>query len=79
MSDQIRPGANAAAVTASDTTTYSGVRAVYVGGAGDVAIKFPGNATAVTFAGVAAGSLLPIQAEKVMATNTTATSIVVIY
>lgn len=79
MSEKTRPAGNAQAVTKSDTTTYSGVRGVYVGGAGDVAIKFAGNDTAVTFAGVAAGTLLPIQAERVMSTNTDATSIVVLY
>ena len=67
----------AAAVTISDTTTYEGVRAVWVGGAGNLAVSFGG--TAVTFVGVNAGQILPIGPTKIMSTNTTATSIMVLY
>lgn len=79
MSEQIRNAASAAAVTPSDSTVLTRVRALYVGGAGNVAVTFPGNPTAVTFVGVMAGAVLPVQAEKVMSTNTTATSIVALY
>lgn len=77
--DQTRPAANAAAVTASDTTVLAGVRSLYVGGGGNVAVRFPGNSTAVVFTAVPAGAILPIQAERVMSTNTTATAIVALY
>lgn len=77
--DQTRPAARAQAVTKSDTTTYSGIRALYVGGAGDVALTFPGSATPVTFTAVPAGTILPVQAERVMSTNTTATAIVALF
>lgn len=76
--DQTRPAANGAAVTKSDTTVLSGVRALYVGGAGDVVVRFPGNPTSVTFADVPAGVILPIQAERVMAA-TAATDIVALF
>lgn len=79
MSEQTRPAGNAQAVTKSDTTTYQGMRAIYVGGAGDVAVKFFGNATAVTFVAVPAGTVLPVQAEKIMETNTDATNIVALF
>ena len=79
MSQITRPAADAAAITKSNSTTYENIRGVYVGGAGNVAVKFPGNNTAVTFTGVAAGSILPIQPVQIMSTNTTATDIVALY
>lgn len=80
MSQETRPAANGVAVTKSDSTALDGgVRGLYVGGAGNVAVKFPGNDTAVTFTGVTAGSILPIQVTFVMSTNTTATDIVALY
>lgn len=70
----------AIAVTKSDSTVLpDGVRAVWVGGAGDVAVIMSGDTAAVTLAAVPAGTLLPIQVSKVMSTNTTATSIVALY
>jgi hypothetical protein len=71
----------AVAITKSDTTTYtpqSGgyLSALYVGGAGDVAIMPVGDTTAVTFSAVPAGTVIPVRCQKVMSTNTTATAIV---
>jgi hypothetical protein len=63
------------AITKSDDTVLVGVRALYVGGAGDVAVRAPGSSTTITFVGVPAGTVLPIVVGKVMAA-TTATSIV---
>ena len=63
------------AVTPHDTTTIS-YKALYVGGAGNVAIKHTESGTAVTFVGVAAGTILPVTGILVMNTNTTATNIV---
>lgn len=65
----------AAAVTASDATILPVTRAIWVGGAGNLAVIMAGDTAAVTITGVAAGTLLPIQVTKVMSTNTTATSI----
>lgn len=79
MSEITRPAGNAEAVIASDSTTLSGVRGIYIGGAGNVAFLFPGQKTAVTFTGVTAGLILPVQPVKVMSTNTTATDIVALY
>jgi hypothetical protein len=72
------PGYDAAAVTPSDTTHLGNVRALYIGGAGDVRIDTEGGST-VTFVGVQAGSILPVRAARVYSTSTTATSIVAIY
>lgn len=69
------PAYDAASVTTSDTTRLGGVRALYIGGAGDVKITTEGG-TDVTFTGIAAGSILPIRATRVYATGTTATDII---
>lgn len=71
---------DAIAITKSDATEYvptaSGyLDALYIGGAGDVAVMTAAGNT-VTFAGAVAGSIIPIQCQKVMSTNTTATNIV---
>lgn len=67
------------AVTPSDTTILK-FKALYIGGAGNVAIKHNSGDTAVTFTSVPAGTILPIQTGEdgglVMSTNTTATNIV---
>lgn len=64
-----------AVVTKSDVTVLTNVRALYVGGAGDVAVTFA-DGTSATHVGVLAGSVLPVQATKVLSTGTTATNIV---
>jgi len=70
----------AIAITPSDATVLpDGIRGVWVGGAGNIAVIMSGDTTAVTLAGVPAGTLLPIQISKVMATNTTATAITALY
>lgn len=66
---------NAFLVTKSDSTIVN-CRAVYVGGAGDLAIMPLDGSTAVTLSAVPAGALLPIACAKIMSTNTTATLIV---
>jgi len=69
----------AAAVTPGDSTILPATRGIWVGVAGNLAVIFAGDTTAVTLVGVAAGTLLPIQVTKVMSTNTTATNIVALY
>ncbi|TIR87352.1 MAG: hypothetical protein E5X05_01255 [Mesorhizobium sp.] len=65
---------NAVAVTKSDTTVVL-FDAVYVGGAGDLALR-PVGGTAVTFSGVPVGTTISLRCDRVMSTNTTATNIV---
>lgn len=63
------------AITASDTVNFDyAVRAIYVGGAGNLVAVRP-DGTAVTFTAVPAGSILPINAIRVNSTNTTASSL----
>ena len=73
------PARKAVAVTPSDATVLDITKAVYVGGAGNLAVIMADDTAAVTFTGVAAGTVLPIRVQKVMATNTTATSVVAIF
>lgn len=73
------PAHDAVAVTKSDSALATACRAVWVGTTGDVALKFPGNSTAVTFKNVPSGTLLPFAASHVMSTNTTASDFVALY
>ena len=65
---------NARAVTPSDTTELFGV-ALYVGGAGNVALLTEGGDT-VTFSSVPAGTTIVQRFTKVLSTGTTATNLV---
>jgi hypothetical protein len=66
------------AVTKSDTTVFAAGVGLYVGGAGDVAIKCE-NGTSATLVGVPAGSFIPGRIVQVLSTGTTATDIVALY
>ncbi len=65
---------NGAAVTPNDTTAVA-FDALYVGGAGNVAVEMEGGAS-LTFSGVPVGTMLKIGVVKVLLTGTTATNIV---
>lgn len=71
----ISPGKRLSAVTPHDSNSNA-YRALYIGGAGNVAVVAVDDTSAVTLVGVPAGTVLPIATSKVMSTNTTATSIV---
>lgn len=63
------------AVTPNDATILRGVKGLYVGGTGNVKVdmKGVGAGATLTFSGVPAGTILPIEITKVYATGTTAT------
>lgn len=68
------------AVTPSDSANLAEVsRALWVGGAGNIAILADEDSVAVLISGVPAGTVLPIRARRVNSTNTTATLIVALY
>lgn len=70
---------NAASITPSDTEALTPLaRALYVGGAGDVAVVTT-KGDDVVFSGMAAGSVLPVQCKQVKSTGTTATLILGLY
>jgi lysophospholipase L1-like esterase len=71
------PANNAFAITPSDTVQLPFVtRSIYVGVGGNVTVKLLGSSTAVTYVSVATGTTLNIRAVEVMATGTTASSLV---
>lgn len=73
------PASHAFAITKSDETIFDQpTRALWVGGAGDVAVRMMGGET-VTFASVPAGTLLPVRVDKVLSTGTSASAIVGVY
>jgi hypothetical protein len=73
------PASNGEAVTPHDSNTLTYVsRALYVGGAGDVAVILLGGQT-LTFSAVPAGTILPVRAKQVKSTGTTATLILSLY
>ena len=76
----ITGGNNDAYVTIRTTFPGSQDRGccLYVGGAGDVEAVLESGTTAI-FAGVNAGSFLPICATQVLSANTTATSMLALY
>jgi hypothetical protein len=51
------------------------MRALYIGGSGNVRITDP-QGNVVTFVGAVAGTVLPVMAKRVWATGTTATNII---
>jgi hypothetical protein len=65
---------DAAAVTKSDSA-FVDFYGLYVGGAGDVAVK-TGAGNSVTFSSVPAGTIIPLRVTQVLSTGTTATNIV---
>lgn len=67
------------AVTPHDSNNLGGRPvAIYVGGAGNVAMVGTDD-VAVTFTGVAAGTVLNVGPKRINSTNTTATAIVALY
>lgn len=78
-SSAVYSAAKGVAVTPNDSTVLETTRALWVGGAGNVAVVFADGGSAVTLTGVAAGTMLPVQVTKVMSTNTTATTITALY
>lgn len=70
------PAIDAYSVTPDDAADLPTVaRAVYVGGAGDVALVTLGG-TSVVFRALAAGAVLPCSTTRVLAAGTTATNLV---
>lgn len=67
------PGFFAATIAVSDTVNNPLVyRAIFVGGAGDIAVITPNSTTPVIFSAVPAGTVLPVMNTRINNTNTTA-------
>ena len=69
---------NAAAVTLSDSTVLAPTRALYIGAGGNLKVTMA-YGSEVTFVGLAAGSILPVQVTKCFATGSTAASVIALY
>lgn len=70
------PGFDGFAISPSDSANLTSmVRAIYVGGAGNIKLVSPNNTT-LEFVGVPAGSILPMMAVKVFNTSTTASLLI---
>lgn len=69
----------AATISPSDTlVSENPTRAIYVGGAGNLRIDLVDGGT-VTFVGLLAGTILPVQSIRVYSTSTTATNLIALY
>ena len=75
------PASNGFAITPSNATIFAQyTRAIYIGGDGNISVRLADMETShVDFVGVKAGTVLPIRARMVRATDTTATNIVGLY
>jgi len=74
---------DAAAVTPSDVATGDATArifdALYIGGAGDVAVVMAGSGNSVVFKAPPIGTVLRVRGMRVAATGTTATLLVALY
>jgi len=66
---------NCIAITPADSDLVAPVRALYIGGSGNVRINDTGGGS-VIFYNVPAGVILQVMARRVWSTNTTASNIV---
>jgi hypothetical protein len=72
---QGQPATDALLVTPNDSSDLPFItRAVYIGGAGNLAVVMHSGLVAV-FVSLPAGSLIPVRVVKVFATGTTATNL----
>ena len=78
MSADADPAVGAVVPVADADINPRTVRAVYVGGAGNLAVITSRGET-VTFINVQDGTLLPIRIRQVLSSGTTATSILALY
>lgn len=66
-----------AAITPADGADLPFItRGIWVGGAGNLSVVCLNTGLTVTFSGIPAGTLLPLQTARVLATGTTATLLV---
>ena len=69
----------AAAITPADAPLTRNIRALYIGGAGDVVGIPIDQDTEVTFVGLQAGTILPVMFKQISLTGTSATNLVGLY
>jgi hypothetical protein len=72
------PAIGALVSTTGTDLARNDCRALYIGGAGDLAVT-TSLGEVVTFVGVQAGTILPIRVKRVNTSGTTATNILALY
>lgn len=70
------PSEEAFGITPSDTATLIMIGAIYVGGTGNVRVRYKHNGATVTFTNVPAGTYVVGNFDRVWATGTTATNLI---
>lgn len=75
MSNVGDPAVFAKTVVPADADMATQCRSIYVGGTGNIQVTTVGGDVAV-FQNVPAGTVLPVQAKRIWATNTTATNMI---
>lgn len=75
--DSTAPAHGAFTITPSDVTTIQVTRSIYVGVTGNINVRMADGMT-VLFSNVPVG-VFPIQVDQVLATNTTATTMLALY
>lgn len=76
----IGPAPSAVVVVPNDVTVLAQpTRGLYIGGAGNVAVRMLEGQNTVPFMNVPAGTLLPIRVDQVLLAGTSATFIVAVY
>ena len=68
----------AVAVTLNDSTVIENTRALYIGGAGNLKVSMVEGGD-VTFIGLLAGTILPVQVTKCWSTDSTVTNVLALY
>jgi hypothetical protein len=70
------PASDGFAITPSDSADLVvAARSIYIGGDGDVSLITTGGTT-LTFTGLLAGTILPVRAQRVRVTGTTASNLI---
>lgn len=73
------PSSKAVAITPNDTTDLTGIKQIYVGGTGALAVKLTRDPnTVITFSAVPVGTVFKLSVTRVMAA-TTATNLIGLY
>lgn len=78
MKTSVYGGSRAASVTPNDSTDFEETRGVYVGTSGDLKVIMSDGGT-VTFVGLAAGIVHPLQVTRIYSTGTDADDILALY
>lgn len=78
MADATVSGRRAAAVTLNDSTIIENTRALYIGGNGNLKVTMVEGGD-VTFVGLSAGMILPVQVVKCWLTGSTVSNVIALY